>query len=57
MAAKKKKVKFVKLVCSECKKNVYYKKKSKKATQRGVKLQLKKYCKFCKKHTLHKEGK
>lgn len=57
MATKKKKAKLIKLVCSECKNVNYYKRKSKKATQRGIKLELKKYCPFCKKHTLHKEQK
>lgn len=54
MAVKKKK-KFFKLACSECKRINYYTKKSKKLIQSGKKLELKKYCKWCKKHTLHKE--
>ena len=50
----KKKNLFVKLQCSVCKRINYYVKKSK-----GVedKLALKKFCKFCRKHTLHKEMK
>ncbi|MBI2054400.1 MAG: 50S ribosomal protein L33 [Candidatus Staskawiczbacteria bacterium] len=46
---------FVKLVCEVCKNINYYTHKSLKADEK--KLELKKYCKFCKKHTLHKEGK
>ncbi|PIV12679.1 MAG: 50S ribosomal protein L33 [Candidatus Nealsonbacteria bacterium CG03_land_8_20_14_0_80_36_12] len=51
---KKRKV-FVKLQCSECKRITYFAHKSKQAVEK--KLELKKFCKFCKKHTLHKEGK
>ncbi|MCD6402611.1 50S ribosomal protein L33 [bacterium] len=50
----KKKV-FVKLKCSECGKVNYYTHKSKKIAE--SKLELKKFCKWCKKHTLHKEAK
>jgi len=50
--AKKKKI-IIKLQCSVCKNINYYKRKSKKAGTK--KLQLKKFCKKCKKHTLHKE--
>jgi len=52
MAKKKKPI--IKLQCSECKEINYYTKKSK-----GLegKLELKKFCKKCKRHTLHKEGK
>jgi large subunit ribosomal protein L33 len=51
----KKKPQFVKLQCSQCKKINYYTKKSKRMSSIGKKLELKKYCKHCKKHTLHKE--
>ena len=46
---------LIKLQCSECKRINYYSRKNKKTTQK--KLELKKYCKWCKKHTLHKEMK
>ncbi|RLC40213.1 MAG: 50S ribosomal protein L33 [Candidatus Nealsonbacteria bacterium] len=50
----KKKKPFIKLQCSECKRINYYTRKSK-----GVegKLELKKFCKWCRKHTVHKEAK
>ncbi|MCD6528563.1 50S ribosomal protein L33 [bacterium] len=53
MAAKKKA--FVKLQCQECKRINYFTHKSKKAVV--GKLELKKFCKWCRKHTLHKEVK
>lgn len=43
------------LACSECKRRNYTTTKNKK-TMTG-KLEIKKYCKFDKKHTLHKETK
>ncbi len=43
------------LECTECKNRTYTTTKNKrKNTDR---LELKKYCKFCKKHTAHKETK
>lgn len=45
----------VTLVCSECKQRNYDTKKNKKNDP--DRLELKKYCKFCRKHTLHKESK
>jgi large subunit ribosomal protein L33 len=49
---------FVKLQCSDCKKINYYTHKSKgKSGSSDKKLELSKYCKWCKKHTLHKETK
>ncbi|HDN84763.1 50S ribosomal protein L33 [Candidatus Aerophobetes bacterium] len=42
---------IVTLVCSECKARNYTTTRSKKTSS----LALKKYCKFCHKHTLHKE--
>ncbi|MCD6232407.1 50S ribosomal protein L33 [Candidatus Aerophobetes bacterium] len=42
---------LVNLVCSECKRRNYVTTRNKK----NPSLSLKKYCKFCKKHTLHKE--
>lgn len=46
---------LVKLRCGECKKQNYFKHKNKKTVER--KLELKKYCEWCRKHTLHKESK
>ncbi|MDR3237657.1 MAG: 50S ribosomal protein L33 [Spirochaetia bacterium] len=43
------------LACQECKRRNYSVTKNKK-TQTG-KLEVKKYCKFCDKHTVHKETK
>ena len=43
------------LVCTECKQRNYDTKKNKKNDP--DRLELKKYCKFCRKHTLHKESK
>jgi large subunit ribosomal protein L33 len=51
----KKKKPFAKMKCEECKRIHYYIRKSKKMI--GEKLELKKYCKWCRKHTLHKEAK
>ncbi|MDP2910665.1 MAG: 50S ribosomal protein L33 [bacterium] len=50
----KKKKPFTKLQCSVCKRINYFTNKPK--TMEG-KLELKKFCKWCRKHTLHKEGK
>ncbi len=45
----------VKLACTECKNRNYDTTKNKATvTER---LELKKYCKFCKKHTTHRETK
>ena len=46
---------LVKLECSECKRINYYSRKNKKVLK--DRLELKKFCKWCKKHTLHKETK
>ena len=43
------------LACSECKQRNYESKKNKKNDP--DRLELNKYCRFCKKHTLHKETK
>lgn len=48
---------FLKVQCTVCKNVNYFTKKSKKAVVEEKKLELNKFCKFCKKHTLHKEGK
>ncbi|MBU0476598.1 50S ribosomal protein L33 [Patescibacteria group bacterium] len=46
---------FIKLQCQECKKVNYFTHKSKKIAEE--KLALKKFCKWCRKHTEHKERK
>jgi len=51
MATKKKP--FTKLQCQECKRINYFTRKSKEAMEK--KLELKKFCKWCRKHTAHKE--
>lgn len=43
------------LACTECKNRNYDTMKNKKNNAERIELQ--KYCKFCKKHTLHKETK
>lgn len=50
----KKKKPFIKMQCQECKNINYFSNKSK-----GVegKLELKKFCNNCRKHTVHKETK
>ncbi|MFA5360738.1 MAG: 50S ribosomal protein L33 [Candidatus Paceibacterota bacterium] len=50
-----KKEQIVKLQCQECKHINYYTRRNKKTVER--KLEFKKYCPWCRKHTLHKEGK
>jgi len=50
----RKKKPFVKLKCQDCGRINYFTQKSKE--MRG-KLELKKFCKWCRKHTIHKEGK
>lgn len=46
---------LVKLECTECKRINYYSRKNKKTLKN--RLELKKHCKWCKKHTVHKETK
>jgi large subunit ribosomal protein L33 len=53
MATKKKQL--LKMQCKECKKINYFTHKTKAMLEE--KLELKKFCKWCHKHTLHKEGK
>ena len=43
---------IITLACEECKRKNYTTTKNKRT--HSEKLQLKKYCKFCKKHTLQK---
>ncbi|KKS15888.1 MAG: 50S ribosomal protein L33 [Parcubacteria group bacterium GW2011_GWB1_41_6] len=46
---------LIKLQCSKCKRINYWSRKNKKTTER--KIELKKYCRWCRKHILHKEAK
>ncbi len=46
---------LIKLKCSECNRINYFSRKNKKQVER--KIELKKYCKWCKKSLLHKEVK
>jgi len=43
------------MACTECKQRNYDNKKNKKNTP--DRIELNKYCAFCKKHTVHKEAK
>jgi len=53
--AKKGSVEIIALACEECKRRNYTTKKNRKNIQ--GKMELKKYCPFDRKHTLHKETK
>ncbi|PIQ91787.1 MAG: 50S ribosomal protein L33 [Parcubacteria group bacterium CG11_big_fil_rev_8_21_14_0_20_39_14] len=46
---------IIKLQCSQCKRVNYYTHKNKKTVEK--KLELKKFCRWCRKHTPHKETK
>ncbi|HJO89643.1 MAG: 50S ribosomal protein L33 [Candidatus Pacebacteria bacterium] len=46
---------LIKLACEKCKRINYWSRKNKKKVER--KIELKKYCKWCKKQTVHKESK
>ncbi|MCG2755296.1 MAG: 50S ribosomal protein L33 [Desulfobacteraceae bacterium] len=46
---------IVTLACAECKRRNYTTTKNKSTTP--DKLEFSKYCRFCRKHTLHKETK
>ncbi len=46
---------IITLACTECKQKNYTTTKNKK--NHSERLELKKYCKFCKSHTAHKETK
>ncbi|MFA6511984.1 MAG: 50S ribosomal protein L33 [Patescibacteria group bacterium] len=46
---------LTKLECTECKRVTHYTTKNKRKLK--DRLELKKFCKFCKKHTTHKETK
>jgi len=54
--AKKKDIRpVIRLLCAECKGNFYSTTKNTRNTE--GRLELKKYCKTCRKHILHKETK
>ncbi|WP_022670836.1 50S ribosomal protein L33 [Hippea alviniae] len=46
---------MVTLACSECKRKNYTSTRDKKKSKE--KLELRKYCPFCRKHTIHREVK
>ncbi|MEW5901126.1 MAG: 50S ribosomal protein L33 [Acidobacteriota bacterium] len=46
---------LITLQCSTCKRRNYTSSRNKK--KQTERLEIKKYCKFCRKHTLHKEVK
>ncbi|MSR71499.1 MAG: 50S ribosomal protein L33 [Candidatus Taylorbacteria bacterium] len=46
---------LIKLACKDCKRTNYWSSKNKKKVER--KIELKKFCKWCKKITVHKESK
>ncbi|KXT29393.1 ribosomal protein L33 [Candidatus Phytoplasma oryzae] len=46
---------LIKLICVECKRENYHTKKNKKKNSQA--LEFKKYCRFLRKHTIHKEKK
>ncbi|MFH1631755.1 MAG: 50S ribosomal protein L33 [bacterium] len=46
---------LIRLECTECKKINYQSKKNKKIIK--DRLEMKKHCKWCEKHTMHKETK
>ena len=54
MAKVKRADRLITLRCSVCKRRNYYTNKNKKQVER--KIEYKKYCKWCKKATLHKEA-
>ena len=47
--------KLIKLACSKCKRINYWSRKNKKQVER--KIELKKYCRWCRKQVSHKETK
>lgn len=53
--SKKGAVELIALQCTECNRRNYTTKKNRRNTQ--AKLEFRKYCKFDRKHTLHKETK
>lgn len=57
MVKKKKRNVFARFNCDQCQRTNYYVHKSKRDIVAGAKLSLKKFCKWCRVHTLHKEKK
>lgn len=55
MAGKRKA--YVRMQCTACKRFNYFIHSSKRKTDAGKKLEMKKHCSSCKKHTNHKEAK
>ncbi|OGZ26866.1 MAG: 50S ribosomal protein L33 [Candidatus Nealsonbacteria bacterium RIFOXYB1_FULL_40_15] len=53
----KKKKPFTKMQCKECKEINYFTNRSKGLDEEKKKLELKKFCNTCRKHTPHKEAK
>ncbi|UCG93649.1 MAG: 50S ribosomal protein L33 [Candidatus Aerophobus sp.] len=47
----------VNLACSKCKRRNYTYRRNKKRKKNPKKTELKKYCRFCRQHTIHKEVK
>ncbi|TSC82008.1 MAG: large subunit ribosomal protein L33 [Parcubacteria group bacterium Gr01-1014_20] len=54
MAKAKRADNLIRLKCSVCKRLIYNRRNKKKVER---KIELKKYCAHCRKHTLHKEAK
>ncbi|MDP3734924.1 MAG: 50S ribosomal protein L33 [bacterium] len=46
---------LIKMQCSACKRVTYWTRKNRKRVER--KIELKKFCNWCRQHTAHKEGK
>jgi len=46
---------LIKLACADCKRINYWSRKNKKLVER--KIEIKKFCRWCRKHTEHKEVK
>jgi large subunit ribosomal protein L33 len=46
---------LIRLKCSDCSRVNYFAHKNKKTVER--KLEFKKFCRWCRKRTIHKEGK
>ncbi|MEK7582062.1 MAG: 50S ribosomal protein L33 [Patescibacteria group bacterium] len=48
-------IQLIKLACGKCKRTNYWSRKNKKKVER--KIELKKFCRWCKVKTVHKESK
>lgn len=46
---------LIRMKCADCKRVNYYTRKNKKTVER--KLELKKFCQWCRTHAVHKEAK